>query len=152
MEGWNLGIFSMFPVMVTMIGVVLAARFVYLDNRYSEIIKGYEIRVGEIGTDMDRHKDKGGQDENSRYPHIYDVEMELARSSIGEYIAKQKENRRGMWLDLFGMLFIIVMGLITVFGVFESDLVLLVLFVSLVFAAPIIHFLFQMRNINAVNP
>ncbi len=43
MEGWNLGIFSMFSVMVTMIGIVPAARFVYLDNRYGDIIKNYEI-------------------------------------------------------------------------------------------------------------
>ncbi len=103
---------------------------------------------------LNQDKNEDGEDEikDGRNQSTLTIERELARSSMGEYTAKRQENKRGMWLDLFGMLFIIVMGLITVFGVFESNLALLVLLISLVFAAPIIHFFFQMKSVKAVNP
>ncbi len=142
MEPWNLGIFTIMAVMVTVIGILLASRFVYLDNRYSNIIRTNEMKIQELNDERDKP--------DSDNEKIITEQLRVS-FSVGEYISKRADNRGiGIWVDIFSLLGIIILGIITTFGVFDDSIrfTLLVTFSMLLFLVPLVNFLRHVRYVN----
>lgn len=148
MDPWNLGIFSIMSVMVTVIGIILATRFVYLDNRYNSIIKNFELDVQDIEEQREKQGEKQGDDTTN--PDLF-LNQFIIKIKIGEYTSKRADNREhGIWIDLFCLFMIIILGIVSTFGFFASQPIFtfLVFVLVLLFSAPIAHFILHARTVN----
>ncbi len=142
MEQWNLGIFTIMSAMVTVIGIILASRFVYVDNRYSNIIKNKEVEVQKLNEVRDKSE--------SDSQEIITKQL-MINLIIGEYKSKRKDNRRiGIILDLISLFAIIILGTVTTLGYFGNfyNFILLIILLIFLFSLPTLNFLFYVKHVN----
>lgn len=146
MESWNLGIFSIMSVMATVIGIILASRFVYLDSRYNTIIKNFELNIQNIEEQKEEQRESIESSDLS-------VNQTIIKMKIGEYIAKRADNREhGIWIDIVCLFMIIILGLVSTFGIFASEpnFIFLASVLLFLFSAPIAHFIMHARMVNKI--
>lgn len=138
--------------MATVIGIILATRFLYLDNQYKEIIKQGELDAQTI---QEQIEDQTNQDPSSDSNSFTD--LSLARDSIqqqiGEYRASRTNIREyGIFIDIFCLFTIIALGIVSTFGVFATgpNFISLVFVLSFLFVIPTSHFLLHVRKISKI--
>ncbi len=139
---WEFGIFTMMSVMVIMLGIVITSRFMYLDNRYGNIIRKFETLLSDLNS-----KDVS----DSETPNIVSEERVLRHMQIAKYRTHRSENRNvGIKVDLFSTGMILILGFVTVFGVFENSLMILSVFLFVLFGMPLAYFIHHVRIVNRI--
>ena len=166
MDPWNLGIFTIMSIMVTIIGIVLVLRFAYVDNRYNDIIKNNELEIQQLNEKKDEleiqqlneKKDEleiqqlnEKKDElDSENPNII-LKQLIISLTIGEYKTKRTDNRGiGAGIDLFCLFAIMILGIFATFGFFANSesFTLLVVLLMMLFSAPLLNFILQVNHVN----
>lgn len=136
MVEWALGIFTKMGVMATIIGIIVATRFLYVDTHYSEIINQYKIKIQEL--EQKRREQESFDDDDETFKvFISDLYQE-----VGLYKSKRENNKReGLTIDFISLGFILVLGLLASVGFFAGNVTLLALSLGALFLMPLIHFL-----------
>lgn len=143
MEAWNAGVFYTMAIMVTIIGVILATRFIYIDRHYLGLIRRQEEVLFEH---MGKSSVTGKADEAMIRDHLDDI---LAiQKAIGYNNSKRDINRKGgLVMDFVSMAAILSLGILASFGVFDGVRPFLLLNVSLAvwFSMSVLNFAMQIR-------
>lgn len=136
MDAWNAGVFSVMTIMVAIIGIIAATRFIYIDRQYMLI-----IRQGKKDLN-DYIKRPGGDGVDAPAEEFIDA-MIATSDGIG-YARSGRENNRkeGMRIDFASMGAILALGIIASFGVFDGlmPFILLNLLLATLFIVPVAHF------------
>ena len=70
---------------------------------------------------------------------------------IAKYRTHRSENRNvGIKVDLFSTGMILILGFVTVFGVFENSLLILSVFLFVLFGMPLAYFIHHVRIVNRI--
>ncbi len=149
MEPWNAGIFSIMGMMVTIIGIVIATRFLYIDSHYSKMIAEQEKFVEKTESIMSEpEKDTGDADSETTRAYLSSFQR-----AIGFYRTKQNNNKKeGVIIDFLALFSIVILGLAAVQGFFRDDFLLLVFTLMILFSMPLFHFMTHIRTVTQKNP
>lgn len=140
---WSLGVFTVMTIIVAIIGVISGVRLIHIDKQYETIINKYELESNRLEAMlMDSKKD--------------DKEIDISSSSItayqrgiGQYNAKRDNNKKqGLTYDFFCIATVLILGIITTFGVFEKELLFLNGLLAMTLIMPSINFIIHMNTIN----
>ena len=119
----------------------MGTRFLYIDNRYRDIINREEkiiLKNNEkmVDTDNDKIKDKNS---NSEYLNI----IYSSYKQIGLCESHQKNNRLGVSMDFVIMITLVSIMVVTISGFFDIYLNLLNVGVFVIFLLSVFHFAYH---------
>lgn len=137
MEEWRTGIFTIMAMLGTFIGIILATRFIYVDGRYSQLIRLYQKRAESGMASRDEGTGaSGGPDPYGGMPS--------AGREIGRLRYRQNNNRtEGIIIDFASLSSVLILGLAALYGVFShgAAFALLTALLIALLAMPMAHFL-----------
>ena len=154
MQHLDLGIFAVMSMCVMIVLSILAARFIYVDRAYKNLIKEHEITIEETKKNIYQsleEKNKDGNTNMEKFIGRFDEFVSARTRSIGMYYTKQENNiRTGVLSDIVTVIMITLVAFVTVafnmpimlVGVFSLALI----FVSATNFATHIIFLIQERS------
>ena len=144
----NSGVFTMMSSIVTVIGIIIATRYIYINKRYGKLISYYQglAREAELKV-VESVEESKANDMNIAFHDLLQF-----HSSIAKYKSKQDDNRTtGVMLDFIVLVAIIVLGTTTALEVIVFDFgimnILLLTFLLTLFTLPMIHFLKHVKEV-----
>ena len=120
------GIFIMMSSIITIIGIVVAARFVYIDHQYGLLIKECQDKSNQLDKEI------------AKNPEDFRLfEIKIGHDfAIKEYKIHRHNNRtRGLFIDVFVLGFILIIGMIATHDLIDllSITIILLFIITLVF-------------------
>ena len=143
---WHLGIFSIIGGFITLLGILLTLRFLYIDKRISKKIKSFQDRRDEFIENMEQEFDNKTLEKND-LRGIGDT-MSLFDATMDKLERNKLNNRHtGLYLDIICMTAIVILGIVATLGFFENNYFILPVAVSSLGMIPVIHFIIQIRKL-----
>ncbi len=143
---WQLGIFSIIGGFITLIGILLSLRFLYIDKRIAKKIKSFQDRKAKFIESMEQEFDDKTLEKND-LRGIGDT-MSLFDATMDKLERNKINNRHtGLYLDIICMAVIVILGIVATLGFFENNYFVLPIFVSLLGMMPVIHFIIQIQKL-----
>ena len=145
---WGIGIFTIIAILSTIIVGLFALRLVYIDKEYDRIIIEYEKNLMDLNSKLKKPTKAEEVSEEVSEEISDEAKRSVYQRSIGEYKSKRDENSRsGITLDLFILSSIVGFAILAVFGIFESNLLMLNLILILLFIIPVINIYHHLKII-----
>ncbi len=137
MVEWAFGVFTIMAIMATLIGGMLALRFVYINAAYTRAIDRYK-------TIMEEGMERGDvKDETKISEHILSY-----RETIGNYKNRRENNvHQGAIIDIVTITQILIVGSLAALGVFATNVEMLILLLFLIFSISAIHFTINLNTL-----
>ena len=127
MEGgieWTGGVFSIITAMITVIGIIMATRVIFIDVQYSQIIKEFKLIKEKLEKSISE-KDKA----DGVVSESLSVLLEIIESR--SYYKNKRDNNKalGLFIDVFVLTGILIIGVLSTHGLFALIVInILVLF------------------------
>ena len=133
---WSVGVFPMLGALITVISIVIGIRFIFIEHLYSKIIQEYELEKNKIEEEANKHQD------------TIDLRNDIVQIEISKmnYQNKRQNNRqRGLSIDFGVLMFIIIIGVLSTFGLFE--LVVINAVVLFLFSISMVDFIHHLNTL-----
>ena len=143
MTDWAAGIFPIMTIMAGIVGIITILRFTYVNNQYAKIIRFHEFRISTL-----KKQDETVPELDKIAPELDEISPEIYHLELGRYKSKHHESKNfGIWLDMFALSVIIIVGIIAVFGTFQSGFIWMPIILLIVFPMPLVHFFRHLKII-----
>lgn len=124
--------FSVMTILVTIIAAIIATRFIYIDRQYASLID----RQNAVAEKLEM------ADAGMAAEHL--DEFKGLQKASGHAASRRDNNRKdGLILDVMAMLAILILGMLTTFGVFgdPQEFLLLNVLLAVWFSIPLVNFM-----------
>lgn len=142
---WQMGIFAIIGASMTFLGIILTLRFLSIDKTLKDRISKLRDTRTEI---IDISEENYNKTEKINIREIID-NVSVFSELINENQSYRANNKKvGVFTDLFGMIFLVILGLLAAMGVFSESYIVLSILVFLCIFIPIIHFIHKMSQLS----
>lgn len=143
---WGFGVFSIMAIMVTILGIVIAARYLYIDRQYTSLQRRQESVLSTYLKESQEAAEGIGPTVREFLDDIL-----IVQESIGRIKARINNNRNeGIMLDFLAMGVILAAGIFASFGVFDQFVPFVLLNVILIMwlAISLSHSVTHLRGVH----
>lgn len=144
---WNIGIFAIIGSALTLIGILLTLRFIYIDREFMQDLRrahnviAKSIEIEEESFDKNDFKK---------------VNIRWFAESIGSYyealellrIRRRQNKHYGLRIDFICMVVLFITGSVATLGVFADEFFALLLIIGFFTILPVIHFAIQLNGVH----
>lgn len=142
---WHVGIFAIIGGAITLIGILLTVRFVFIDKAHGDLIKQFEIDRLKVLEEQEKLFDEGKFIKNDIRRFADQISsIDTALVDLRRY--RQENSKAGTYIDTISMAILFVVGGLGTTGLFENEFNIFPIIVGSVVIFPISHFIIQLRH------
>ena len=148
---WNVGIFAIIGAAITIIGILLTIRFIYIDKIYEKKINSLNDNMLQELEEQEKSLQNNSLklDDISLFAdYVYSISSALENTRM----QRKANNHNGLILDIVCICFLLIIGVIMTTGTVADHFYFLIVFVVIVTLLPIVHFASKLsKSTNKIN-